>query len=357
MVDAGFSIGREGLEEYVKSIFLSAGLDTESSELIARHLVLANLRGVDSHGVSRVDIYTRRLAAGLVEKENRSRIVREADAFALIDGGNSSGIVVASQGIRLAIGKAKTTGISIVGIRNSNHCGMLADYTMQAAKEGCIALAVTNAPPSMAPWGGRGRFFGTNPFSYAMPAGEENDIVFDMATSLVAKGKIIIAQKNGQDIPLGWAISKEGKPTTNPTEALEGLVLPVGGPKGYGITFMVEALSSLFTGAAFGPYIGDLYNNFSQPQDIGQCFIVMRADLFQELQQFKQRMDQMIQEIRAVPLMEGVERIYLPGELEELTMARRIEKGIPLSAEIVAELKRVAERYEVREELEVQTPA
>lgn len=174
------------------------------------------------------------------------------------------------------------------------------------------------------------------------------DIIFDMATSVVARGKIILAKKNNQQIPLGWAISKEGKPTTTPSEALDGLVLPVGGPKGYGITFLVETLSSLFTGAAFGPYIPDLYKDLTRPQNIGQCFIVMRADLFQGLDEFKNRMVQIIQEIREVKPMEGVDRIYLPGEIEMEKAMERERNGIPLSPEILNELEEVGRRYGIK---------
>ncbi|GAB7387020.1 Ldh family oxidoreductase [Bacillaceae bacterium] len=344
-------IPKQALEDFVREIFLAVGLDDEQSAIIARHLVLANLRGVDSHGVSRVDIYTRRLDAGIVSKTYNGKIVRENFASALIDAGNSSGIVAATKGIELAVKKAKEVGVGVVGIKHSNHCGMLADYTLYAVNNDCIAIATTNAPANMAPWGGKERFFGTNPFSYGIPAGQEIDIVFDMATSIVARGKIILAKKNHLSIPLGWAISKEGKPTTDPDEALEGLVLPVGGAKGYGITFFVEAMSAVFTGAAFGPHVGDLYNDFSRPQDVGQFFFAMRADLFQPIGEFKQRMDEMIRAIRKIPLMEGVERIYLPGEIELLKTAEREVKGIPVSKEVLNELQAVAARYGVSKQL------
>ncbi|WP_164553236.1 Ldh family oxidoreductase [Brevibacillus marinus] len=340
-------VDKQDLEQFVTQVFLGVGLDEQQSAIIARHLVLANLRGVDSHGVGRVEIYTRRLESGLVNKRFEAKVERESPASVLLDGANGSGIVLATKGIERAVDKAKQAGLAVVGIKNSNHCGMLADYTMYAARQDCIALAFTNAPANMAPWGGRERFFGTNPFSYAVPAGDEPDVVFDMATSVVSRGKIIIAEKNRQRIPLGWAISKEGKPTTDPSEALAGLVLPVGEHKGYGIALLVETLSALFTGAAFGPHIGDLYQDFSRPQNVGQCFLVMRADLFMSLQEFKSRMDQMIRQIREIPLMEGVERIYLPGEIELEKTKEREANGIPLSLEIVDELVRVGKRYGV----------
>jgi LDH2 family malate/lactate/ureidoglycolate dehydrogenase len=185
-------------------------------------------------------------------------------------------------------------------------------------------------------------------FPMACRPGGAFPIVFDMATSVVARGKIIVAEKNQQQIPLGWAITKDGIPTTDPTEALNGLVLPMAGPKGYGITFLVETLSALLTGAAFGPYIADLYKDFSRPQNVGQCFIVMRADLFEPLSEFKSRMDQMIEEIRNIPHMDGVDRIYLPGEIEQEKAIHRENHGIPFSSEIFEELIKVGKRYGIK---------
>ncbi|WP_050184380.1 Ldh family oxidoreductase [Domibacillus robiginosus] len=339
------TIQKEELEKCVLEIFQAAGLNEEQASIVARHLVLANLRGIDSHGVSRVDIYTKRLDLGIMKKKTEINVVKETPSSMLLDGGGGVGIVLATKGMQLAVEKAKKTGIAIVGINHSSHCGMLADYTAYAAQNNCIGLAVTNAPSSMAPWGGKEGYFGTNPLSYGVPAGKEIDIVFDMATSVVARGKITLARKNNQEIPIGWAISKEGYPTTDPTEAGEGLVLPVGGPKGYGLAFFIEVLSGLLTGAAFGPYISSLYKDLNKSQNVGQFFLVIRADLFEELDSFKGRMDQMIEEIRNIPLAHGYDRIYLPGEIEYERSKKLAVEGIPLSKNVLDELVSVVERY------------
>ncbi|NEU32124.1 Ldh family oxidoreductase [bacterium LRH843] len=344
-------IQKDVLNYIIRDIFVASGLDQWQSDTIARHLVLANLRGIDSHGMSRVPIYLRRIEKGLTNKKLEIVIDKETPSTALLDARNGSGIAVATKGIELAVQKAKESGIGLVGIKNSNHCGMLADYTQYATSQDCIALATTNAPANMAPWGGKERYFGTNPFSYGIPAGKESDIIFDMATSVVAKGKIINAYKNNQQIPLGWAITKEGKQTTDAGEAIEGLCLPVGGPKGYGIALMVDILSGLFTGASFGPHIGDLYNDFSKNQNVGQFFFVTRADLFQPIHEYKERIDQMINEIRQIPLADGVNKIYLPGEIEQNTMKDREVNGISASIEIIDDLIKVAKKYNVSCEL------
>lgn len=338
-------VQKEDLEKCVLEIFQAAGLTEEQASIVARHLVLANLRGIDSHGVSRVDIYTKRLDLGIMKRKTEINVIKETPSSMLLDGGSGVGIVLATKGMQIAVEKAKATGIAIVGINNSSHCGMLADYTAYAAQNDCIALAVTNAPSSMAPWGGKESYFGTNPLSYGVPAGNEVDIVFDMATSVVARGKITLARKNNQKIPVGWAISKEGYPTTDPIEAGEGLVLPVGGPKGYGLAFFVEVLSGLLTGAAFGPYISSLYKDLNKSQNVGQFFLVIRADLFEDLDSFKDRIDQMVREIRNIPLAHGYDRIYLPGEIEYERSKKLAVEGIPLSKNVLVELASVVERY------------
>ncbi|MCM3762292.1 Ldh family oxidoreductase [Alkalihalobacillus oceani] len=342
---------KDSLEDLISKLFLAAGLDDWQSNTISQHLVLASLRGVDSHGIIRVPIYLKRIEEGLTNKQLEVSIERETPSTALIDAKNSSGIAIATKGMQLAVQKAKKYGIALVGIKNSNHCGMLAAYTQYAARQDCIALATTNAPPNMAPWGGRERFFGTNPLSYGIPTGSETSIVFDMATSVVARGKIISAHKNNQKIPIGWALSKEGKETTDPQEALEGLCLPVGGPKGYGIALLVDVISGLFTGASYGPHIGDLYKDFENKQNVGHFFFVTRADLFQSLQEFKRSMDKMVKEIKQIPLAEGVERIYLPGEIENKTMKDRKIKGIPVSPEIRNDFIELAIKYQIPTDL------
>lgn len=336
-------VRHDSLREFVAGIFTALGVP--ESEEISDHLVLANLRGVDSHGVSRVGVYAERLEAGLVARETPAEVLRETPVSALLDGGNGSGIVVAARAMEIAMRKAGESGVGAVSVRRSNHCGMLAYYTRRAAARGLISLATTSAPANMAPWGGAERFFGTNPFSYGVPAGEEDDIVFDMASSHVARGKIILAGKNGQSIPLGWALDPNGRETTDPEAALKGLVLPLGGPKGSGIAFLVEVLSSILSGANFGPHIPPLYENLDEEQDIGHFFLALRPDLFQPRHEFLGRIDRLIRHVRAVRPAPGVEEVLLPGEPELRKEKERLEYGIPLSREVIEELDALAARY------------
>lgn len=343
-------INQADLENYVTAIFQKAGLQDNHSATIARHLVLANLRGVDSHGVTRVKNYTDRLKSGVVNREHGMKITKETPSSVFIDGANEIGIIPATEGIRLAVSKAKHTGVAIAGINHSNHCGMLADYTGYAAAHDCVCIATTNAPSFMAPWGGKERYFGTNPISYGIPGGQEGDIVFDMATSVVARGKIKLAIQNHEDIPIGWAITKDGEATTDAKSAMDGLVLPVGGPKGYGLALLADVLSGLFTGAAVGPRVGRP-EDLQEKQEVGQFFFVMRADLFEELNTFKHRMDTMAREIKQIPAAKGFDKVYLPGEIENEREKERRKYGIPLGVETVEELHGVGEMYDVLPEL------
>jgi len=331
-------IAADKLKQLVYDIFRSGGVNEADAAETANHLVVADLRGVESHGVQRVSIYMKRLRCGLVNPNADISIEKETSVSALVNARNGLGPVTSRKALEICMNKAKEHGICAMAVHNSNHSGVLGYYTEIAARNDLIAFATTNAPANMAPFGGKVRYFGTNPFSFAFPAGEEQPFVLDMATSVVAKGKIILAAKNKQPIPLGWAIDRHGNDTTDAEEAVKGLVLPVGGPKGYGLAFMVDIFSGILSGANWGPHIRDLYGNFEEPQNLGLFFFLMRPDLFISLEEFKRRMDQAIREVRSVEKAPGVGRIYIPGERENELKRERLQSGIPLSREVVDEL-------------------
>jgi len=339
-------VAAPALTAWVQAAFEQQGVAATDAAIFADHLVQANLRGVDSHGVSRLPIYLKRFAAGVVAKETRTTIEQEAAAFALLDGGNGSGPVVGIRAMQLAVDKARQAGVGVVGVKNSNHCGFLAYYTAMAAEQGLIGIAATSAPSNIAPWGGKVKYFGANPFCLAVPAGEERPVILDMSSSQVAKGKIMLAAKEGKpSIPAGWALDPEGRPTTDPKVALTGTLFPLGGPKGYGLALMVDVLCGMLTGAAFGPYLGDLYQEFSRNQNVGHFFMALRPDLFVSAPEFRSRMDQMIREVRSQPKADGVARIYMPGEIEDGVRAERTANGIPLTPEVYKELVALGQTY------------
>jgi LDH2 family malate/lactate/ureidoglycolate dehydrogenase len=339
-------VSADDLRVWTKAIFESVGLPEADAALVTDALVSADLRGVDSHGVTRVPIYVKRLRLGLIEPRPSIRLAGDHGAVAVLDGGNGMGQVVASRAIEEAIRRASQHGVGLVGVRNSNHFGMAAYFAMQTLEHDMVGVALSNAPATMAPLGGARPYLGTNPLAIAVPAGDEPPIVLDMAMSTVARGKIILAAQEGVPIPEGWAVDSDGEPTTDPGKALEGMVEPMGGAKGYGLATMVEVLAGVLVGAAFGPHIGALYDNLTSPQRLGHLLAAIDVQRFDAADRFKERMDRLIQEIRAVPRARHVERIYLPGEIEWLTEQRRRQEGIELHQQTIRALEAVADDLE-----------
>lgn len=331
----------DSLRAFCEEVFLSCGMVQEDAAIVADSLVQANLRGVDSHGLARVGIYVKRLKMGLVNPRPVVGVVRESAAMLLVDGDNGMGQVVGVRALDLGLDKAGESGGVSVGVRRSNHYGAGAYYVQRAVARDVIAFAYSNAPPTMAPWGGVDPYVGTNPYAYGVPAGEHRPIILDMATSIVARGKIILAAQRGEPIPEGWAIDEQGNSTTDAQEALQGSVLPFGGPKGYALSLMIDIMAGALTGAGFGPRINSLYDNFDEPQDVGAFFQLIDIGQFTDSATFKARVDRMIEEIKSSRRAEGTEELFLPGEIEYRTEQERKASGIPVGAETVAELREV----------------
>lgn len=318
-----------------------------SAEIVARCLVEANLRGIDTHGIIRLPVYVRRLTAGLINPRTSSTVVSETDTTMLLDGQNSLGLVISTRAMEEAIKKARKKGVGIVAVRHSNHFGVAALYAMQAVQNDLIGVALTNAPAAMAPWGSVQPYLGTNPICVAIPAGSEKPIVLDMATSMATRGALRIAERESQKIPLGWAIDSQGRQTQDPKEALQGSLLPIGGPKGYALALLVDILCGVLSGADFGAHIGDLFGEASQKQNLGHLFAAIDVSCFMPIEDFRARMDQIIREIKLCRLAEGVRGIFLPGEIEFLTRERRLRNGIPLSQATLLELQELASQFGV----------
>jgi LDH2 family malate/lactate/ureidoglycolate dehydrogenase len=331
----------ENLTNFVCDVFKTVGLSDENSLTVADSLVAANLRGVDSHGVTRVPIYVKRLREGATNPNPDVKIVKESDATLLVDGDDGMGQIVGLEAMKLGIAKAKKNGGVHIGVTRSSHFGAGAYFVKRGTQEDMITFAMSNAPSTMAPWGGIQPYFGTNPYAYGIPAGKYEPIVLDMATSVVARGKIIMAAQNGSDIPEGWAIDQKGRPTTDSQAALDGSVLPFGGPKGYGISLMIDIMSGVLTGAGFGPHINNIYGDYDKPQNVGHFFQLVDINQFMPAEEYKQRIDQMIEEIKSSPAAEGVGEIFVPGEIENNTEKARLENGIDLEKEVYEGLKQV----------------
>jgi LDH2 family malate/lactate/ureidoglycolate dehydrogenase len=332
----------ERLTHFCTCVFCKLGVPMDQAAAIAGNLVAADLQGVASHGVVRLPIYVERLRAGVVNPRPNVRMIRETATTAVVDGDNGMGQWVGMRAMQTAIDKGLSAACAFVSVRNSNHFGAAAYYSQMAVAHDMIGFSFTAGGINhMTPWGGAEAILGNNPLSIALPAGEERPIVLDMACSVAARGKIIVAAKDGTAIPDDWATGPDGQATTDPVEALRGFMLPVGGPKGYALTLMIGLLSTMLSGAAFGSEVTDMYEDMERAQNVGHLFGVLPIDCFEPSDIYKRRVDKAIREIRGVPRAPGVERIYLPGEREQILAEEQGRSGIPIKLPVLDELLEV----------------
>ena len=336
----------EQLRSYCTQVLTRAGISPTDAATVADCLVDADLSGVESHGVSRLSIYLQRLDAGVVEKENRVRVLSESPAALAVDAGNCMGAVGATFAMKKCIEKAAQAGSCWATVKSSNHFGTAAYYTKMAASAGMIGIAMTNVTAKIAPWGSSDAYMGTNPISIAVPS-EGLPVVLDMAPSVVAMGKLILAQKLGKSIPEGWALGPDGKPTTDPAVGRKGTMVPIGGPKGSGLAIFVDIFCGVLSGGEFGPHLNDLYADMVNPQGVGHIFCAIDISKFVPLETFRSRIFQMSKEIKALHKKPGVSEIFMPGEIECRRHAERLEKGIEISDAVYAELQEIGARYGV----------
>jgi LDH2 family malate/lactate/ureidoglycolate dehydrogenase len=343
----------DAVRDVVTEIAKAAGVRAQDAETLANSLVDADICGLSTHGVSRVNIYIRRIQKGLIDPKAEISFDKRGRSVMAVDAGNGLGQVQASKVLEELIPMAKTGGIAAATIRNSQHFGALSYYCNRAAQESMILIAMTTAEPSMSPEGGCQAYFGTNPIAASFPTGKAfNFIRIDLSTSLVARGNIIAAQKEGKAIPSGWALDVEGNPTTDPDEALMGTVLTMAGHKGYALALLVELFCSVLSGAAIGSSIGSMYKDMDRKQDVGHFFCLMDIGAFMDVSDFKKRVDSMIDEIKACRKRPKVEEILVPGE-RRFRIARENRKlGIPLGAQTLKELQVLCEEYEIPFKLE-----
>lgn len=321
-----------GLTDAVAAIFAAHGVPLADARRVAECLVLADLRGVSSHGVSRVPIYVDRLRRGLVKAAPAMVLERPISVAARLDADDALGFVAATRAMAEAVDMARNHGMGMCAVRRSTHFGMAANYLLQATDAGMAAFVFTNASRAMPIWGGRAPFLGTSPFAFAAPAGER-PVVLDMALSVVARGKVRRAAARGEPIPVGWALDSDGNPTTDAQKGYEGVVLPLAGPKGSGLSLMMEIMAGVMSGSAFGGAVGNQYSDFDAPQDAGHVFLAFRPDLFLEPGQYEIRMEELIRRAKDQPRAAGVEEIMMPGEIEARATLVRRREGIRLDGE------------------------
>lgn len=321
------TVDATGLETLVAAILAGHGLVQSDANRVAHCLVLADLRGVGSHGISRLPVYLERVDRGLVKPRPEFGLHEASPVAALLDGDNGFGFLVATHAMNLAIERAEKFGIGMVGVKRSNHFGMAACYLIQAAEAGYAALIFTNASPAMPVWGGREPFLGTSPFAFGAPG--TPPIILDMATSVVARGKIRRAAANNEPIPEGWALDRDGNPTTDAKAGYEGTILPLGGPKGSGLSLMMEVMAGVMTGAAFGGQVRNQYTRFDAPQDVGHMMIAFKPGVFLG-DDYQSRMGELVGRAKSSTPVYPDQPVLMPGEPESLREAERRRNGIPV---------------------------
>ena len=335
------------LRGLVSRLAVAGGVPADDADVFARVLVDADLQGVSTHGVSRLNIYLQRIEKGLIDPKAVLGVDRNGGSVLALDAGNGLGQVQAMKALDMLMPLAKQNGIAAATIRNSQHFGALSYYCNRAAEQDLILLAMTNCEPAMSPAGGFEAFFGTNPIAASFPTGKGYSVKIDMATSIVARGNIIAAQKKGQAIPEGWALDPAGEPTTDASQALLGTVLTMAGHKGYALALMIEVFSSVLSGAAIGSDIGSMYKNMDRKQDVGHFFCLLNIAAFLDVKVFKQRMDETIDKLKGGNRRPGVEEILIPGERSSRKAAENEAAGVPVGDVVVAEIKELCSRLNV----------
>lgn len=309
------TVAPQALEKVVTDIFAACGMDAGDAGLLARSLVHSDVRGILSHGVLRVPDYVKKLTKDGVDPKGKPSVVSDRGAAIVVDGGNSMGQIGGTFAMRRAIDRAREIGVAFAAVRGSNHCGAMDWYTLMAVAEDMIGIAGTNAIPTMAPWGGTDKIVGINPLSIAIPAGDAPPFVLDFAFGATAHGKIRVYHQKGSPIPEGWAFDAAGNPTTDAGAALTGLIQPIGQHKGVGLGMAIGMLSSLLSGAAYGTESGTMESGAVVGVD-GHFFAAINVAFFQDVAAFKARADAVIAQVHDSGRREGVERLYVPGEIE-----------------------------------------
>jgi LDH2 family malate/lactate/ureidoglycolate dehydrogenase len=321
----------EGLEAFARTALTAQGAPEAAAATVATVLVRTEARGVTSHGVRLLPGYLRQLAAGGVRAGAEVRVDDGGGVSAVVDGGSGFGMVVATRATEVAIEKASANGMALVVARASNHLGASGHYALQCAEAGLIGLVFTNAPPVMKVTGSRGAVLGNNPIAYGIPRSGAFPIVFDVALSVAAGGRVRLAAELGETVPEGWFVDADGRPSRDPKEYLRGgALVPLADHKGYGLALLVECLAGVLSGAATGSDIGNWARDPATPTDTGHAFLVIKPDLFTG--SFGPRLDHLTEAVTGAPRADGVDRILLPGELEFGREQRAREHGIPLAA-------------------------
>ena len=325
------------LKKLISNIFIKHGLIKNHANICADALVNAELVGAPSHGVSRLKMYCDRINKKVINPKPKIKIKNISKSISVVDADNSIGFVAAEIGIKKTIENAKKTGFGLVGIKNSGHYGLSGYYVEQAVKKDLLTFAFTNAPPAIAPHGGKKTIFGTNPICFGSPTNNKIPFILDTSMSIINRGKIRVAAKLNKSIPKGVALDKFGNQTTNAKEALSGVQLPIGGFRGSGLAWMVDILSGVLTGGNHSGKVKDPFEDFSGPQNIGHLFITFKTNLF--VNDYNKRIKDNIKKVKQLPKLKGIKEIMYPGQNKYKRYKMNLKKQIKISDIIKKDLE------------------
>ncbi len=342
------TVSFDRLQQFIASAFVQLGLPSDDARTLGVLMAEADLQGSDGHGVIRLAPYARRIRAGGVNVRPNITVVQERAGMALLNGDNGMGHLVMKRAAEMAVEKARVTGIAWIGSQFSNHAGPASLYARMALPHNMIGLyfAVGNAN-HLPPWGGLDMLLSTNPIAVAIPAASEGPIVLDMATTVAAYGKVKAKAQRNEMMPEGWMMDRLGMPLLDPKRAEEGFLLPIGGYKGYGLALIVGLLAGTLNGAAMGKDVIDFNHDDTSVTNTGQAICMIDLSAFGDVDAFKQRVDTLARDLRQSERIEGVERIWLPGEQSERRRVNYRRDGIPLPATLIKQLDTLADELSI----------
>jgi len=309
------AVDAQRLTSTVADIFTAVGIATADAQVVAADLVAADLEGIASHGVMLVPMYIERINKGSVSRRSAGEVVSDRGGAIVIDAGNALGQLTARQAVKLAVARAREIGLAAVGVRNSFHFGTAGRYARMMAEHNCVGIVLSNTRPLMPPPGGAEALVGNNPIAVALPSAGEFPVEADMALSATAMGKIRLAAAAGQRIPEDWAIDSQGRPTTDPAAAINGMLLPAAGPKGFGLAFVIDLLCGGLSDGAVGADVRPLYGEPAEPYRCAHFFLAIHAGHFPVGEQFAERVRDQARRVSKSKRGPGVDRVYAPGEL------------------------------------------
>ena len=336
------------LKQFIANAMIKLGLPPDDALKVGHIMAEADLQGSDGHGVIRLPSYAKRIKAGGINLKPSMKLVKEKAGMAVLDGDNAMGHLVMKHAAEIAIEKAKNCGIAWVGSRFSNHAGPASIYARMPMEKNMIGIyfAVGGANHT-SPWGGLDMLLSTNPIAIAVPAKNEPPMVLDMATTVTSYGKIKVKAQKGESMPEGWMIDENGAPITDPHKTDGGIMLPIGGYKGYGLQLMVGVLAGTLNAAAMGSSVIDGNADFASKSNTGQAILAIDLDAFGDVDEFKLRVDQLSREMREGKKMPNVKRIWLPGEQSYEKRKSYERDGIELHPNLIAQLDEFAQAHQI----------